>query len=166
MRVARFGSGEAATAFDELLSTTLVPDDVSWTELMRSWNICRRWAVVGALNTSSSSPFLAWNEIQARENERYSCKTRTKIGFNFSRVYVKLKCYLVDRAVAITSLFCTHVGHVTVGVVFLLFDCRRRAGTQRRRASDGHGSRTPLILCRPFVGIESRRRFGSHERLK
>jgi hypothetical protein len=29
MRVARLGSGEAATVLDELLSTTLVPDDVS-----------------------------------------------------------------------------------------------------------------------------------------
>lgn len=60
MRVALLGSGEAATVLDEPLSTTVVPDDVSCTELMRSWNIWRRWAVVGVfISTSSSSPFLA-----------------------------------------------------------------------------------------------------------
>jgi hypothetical protein len=120
---------------------------------MRSWNICRRWAVVGTLNTSSSSPFLAW-------------KVTGKNFISMPKTWQIVKpqmCYLVDRAVAITSPFGTHVRQVAVGVVFLLLDRGRRAGAQRRRASDGHGSRAALILCRPFV--ESRRRFGGHERL-
>ena len=56
MRVARLGKGEAATVLTGAeLSVTEVPP--SWTELMRSWNSCRRCAVVGARNTSFSSPF-------------------------------------------------------------------------------------------------------------
>jgi hypothetical protein len=53
----------------------------------------------------------------------------SSVNWSHFDICVAMKCYLVDRAVAITSLFCTHVGQVTVGVVFLLFNCGRRSGT-------------------------------------
>ena len=58
MRVARLGRGEAATALTgAVLSVTVDPG--SCTELIRSWNSCLRWAVVGArAKMSSSSPLV------------------------------------------------------------------------------------------------------------